>query len=95
MFFVVVYFTKKLLNVVNRSANTFKDFFKFFNCCTYSYSNLFNTVCVGYTEKHVTLRVEGKTLDNPSALLADCEIKAGSTVQVIKVQGGGRGPSLI
>ncbi|KAL4006874.1 uncharacterized protein LOC109198563 [Oreochromis niloticus] len=37
----------------------------------------------GYTEKHVTLRVEGKTLDNPSALLADCGIKAGSTVQML------------
>ncbi|XP_039899512.1 uncharacterized protein LOC120740986 [Simochromis diagramma] len=37
----------------------------------------------GYTEKHVILRVEGKTLDNPSALLADCRIKAGSTVQML------------
>ncbi|XP_014186376.2 uncharacterized protein LOC106632637 [Haplochromis burtoni] len=37
----------------------------------------------GYTEKHVTLQVEGKTLDNPSALLADCGIKAGSTVQML------------
>ncbi|XP_076738823.1 uncharacterized protein LOC101475883 isoform X2 [Maylandia zebra] len=36
----------------------------------------------GYTEKHVILRIEGKTLDNPSALLADCGIKAGSTVQL-------------
>ncbi|XP_026008576.1 uncharacterized protein LOC113012524 [Astatotilapia calliptera] len=37
----------------------------------------------GYTEKHVTLQVEGKTLDNPSALLADCGIKAGSIVQML------------
>ncbi|XP_076738822.1 uncharacterized protein LOC101475883 isoform X1 [Maylandia zebra] len=37
----------------------------------------------GYTEKHVILRIEGKTLDNPSALLADCGIKAGSTVQML------------
>ncbi|CAI5669048.1 unnamed protein product [Oreochromis niloticus] len=44
---------------------------------------------LGCTEENVKLHVDGKPLDRPTASLADCGIKTGSTVQVVrKVHGG-------
>ncbi|CAI5669053.1 unnamed protein product [Oreochromis niloticus] len=36
---------------------------------------------LGCTEENVKLHVDGKPLDRPTASLADCGIKVGSTVQ--------------